>query len=191
MRAADKRDFLGYLGQKSGYIFLFCVFLAFMQAGILAGQHQHQLQSYPDVSAETRLPDPTSSLSFSPVDTPPKSSIKEHPIPSLMEEAEIKYRKKLGGQSKTLRAAVAEYKGRYKRDPPRGFDEWWKFAREHGVKMVDEYDGLMNDLAPFWELSGQELRRRVTQVMSPLRFVMAVAHKRKRWRNYPSLTWFV
>ncbi|KAF8064866.1 hypothetical protein FPV67DRAFT_1419057 [Lyophyllum atratum] len=81
-----------------------------------------------------------------------------------MQNAEAKYGQKLGGQSKTLRAAVAEYKRRYKKDPPKGFDAWWQFSQEHDVKLVDEYDGLVADLAPFWEISGEELRRRAVQV---------------------------
>lgn len=80
-----------------------------------------------------------------------------------MEEAEEAYRAKLSGQSKTLEAAVQQYKKRYQQDPPHGFDEWWAFAKKNNVKMVDEYDGLMDDLRPFWEISGEELRRRAGQ----------------------------
>lgn len=88
----------------------------------------------------------------------------DHPIPRLMADAEDKFRALLGKQSRTLSAAVKEYKRRYGRKPPRGFDEWWKFAKENNVKMIDEYDGLVEDLAPFWEISGEELRRRAWQV---------------------------
>ena len=88
----------------------------------------------------------------------------EHPIPKLIEEAELKYEEKLQRQSKTLEDAVAEYKRRYRREPPKGFGEWWDFAQKYDVKMVDEYDGLMADLAPFSELSGEEVRRRAAQV---------------------------
>ncbi|TFK28272.1 hypothetical protein FA15DRAFT_678492 [Coprinopsis marcescibilis] len=80
-----------------------------------------------------------------------------------MEEAETRYRTKLGSQSKTLKAAVTEYKRRYNRSPPLGFDDWWMFAERNEVKLVDEYDGLMEDLAPFWKLSGKELRSRAAQ----------------------------
>ena len=83
-----------------------------------------------------------------------------------MEEAEEIFRKKLDSQSKTLKEAVAEYRRRYQRAPPKGFDEWWKFANKHDVKTTDEYDGLMNDLKPFYELSGEEIRRRSEQVGS-------------------------
>ncbi|KAH7929024.1 glycosyltransferase family 90 protein [Leucogyrophana mollusca] len=81
-----------------------------------------------------------------------------------MEDAEEKYKNLLAKQSKTLGAAVAEYRRRYKHDPPRGFDEWWTFAQENNVKLVDEYDLLMEDMAPFWNLTGEELRRRALQV---------------------------
>ncbi|KAF8909813.1 hypothetical protein CPB84DRAFT_1812991 [Gymnopilus junonius] len=81
-----------------------------------------------------------------------------------MEEAEEKYRKKLSSQSKTLKAAVAEYRSRYRRAPPQGFDQWWAFCQKYNVVMVDEYDGLFEDLEPFWELSGEEIRRRAAQV---------------------------
>ncbi len=93
-----------------------------------------------------------------------KGVVTQHPIPKLMDDAEDMYRIKLRRQSKTLEAAVAEYKKRYKRNPPKGFDEWWSFAKENGVKMVDEFDGLMSDLEPFWRLSGEEIRRRTFQV---------------------------
>lgn len=81
-----------------------------------------------------------------------------------MQKAEEKYKKKLGSQSKTLEAAVMEYKRRYHRPPPKGFDRWWNFTQENKVKMIDEYDGMIDDLKPFWSLSGEEIRRRSVQV---------------------------
>ena len=93
-----------------------------------------------------------------------QSVIREHPIPQLMQKAEEKYKKKLGSQSKTLKAAVREYKRRYHRPPPKGFDQWWNFAQKNKVKMIDEYDGMIDDLKPFWSLSGEEIRRRSVQV---------------------------
>jgi hypothetical protein len=81
-----------------------------------------------------------------------------------MADAETNFRKLLSKQSRSLKAAVKEYKKRYHRDPPKGFDKWWKFVVDNKVKMVDEYDGLVEDLAPFWEISGEELRRRAGQV---------------------------
>ncbi|TDL17937.1 glycosyltransferase family 90 protein [Rickenella mellea] len=81
-----------------------------------------------------------------------------------MAEAEDKYRNLLAKQSKILVEAVNEYRRRYGREPPRGFGDWWKFAVEHNAKLVDEYDGMNEDLEPFWELPGEELRRRAVQI---------------------------
>ena len=93
MRATKRSDAAGVLRQKSGYLFAFCVFLVFMQAGMFAGHRHKQLASYPDVSSdmsktwlsETRLSGRT-------------RQIKEHPIPRLMEEAENMYRRKGEGK---------------------------------------------------------------------------------------------
>jgi len=88
-----------------------------------------------------------------------------HPIPKLMADAQTKFKKMITGQSKTLAEAIKEYKRRYGRDPPKGFDEWFEFAKENGVKIMDEYDQLVRDLEPFWGMSGEELRRRAIQVL--------------------------
>ncbi|KAG8954787.1 capsule-associated protein CAP1 [Tulasnella sp. 419] len=88
----------------------------------------------------------------------------EHPIPKLMHDAQVKFKALMTRQSKTLKQASAEYRRRYKRDPPKGFDDWWKFAQDNNVKIIDEYDNLIRDLEPFWALSGEELRRRAVQV---------------------------
>jgi hypothetical protein len=46
-----------------------------------------------------------------------------------------------GRQSKTLPQAVSEYKRRYGRPPPKGFEQWWKFARRNSIKIVDDMSG--------------------------------------------------
>lgn len=47
-----------------------------------------------------------------------------HPILHLIEKAEEEWEDLLASQSTTLEQAVAEYKRRYKRPPPKGFDVW-------------------------------------------------------------------
>jgi hypothetical protein len=47
-----------------------------------------------------------------------------HPIYDLIEGAEGEWSKKLKKQSKSLDEAVAEYRRRYRRAPPKGFDGW-------------------------------------------------------------------
>ncbi|KAJ3730871.1 glycosyltransferase family 90 protein [Lentinula guzmanii] len=83
-----------------------------------------------------------------------------------MSLAEQRFRTKLSRQSKTLAAAVAEYQRRYAMPPPKGFDKWWEFTQQYEVIMIDEYDGLMRDLQPFYDLKGGgvEIRRRIAAV---------------------------
>jgi hypothetical protein len=95
-----------------------------------------------------------------------------HPIPKLMADAQAKFKKMVARQSKTLADAVEEYKRRYGRNPPKGFDEWFEFATENGVKIIDEYDQLVRDLEPFWGMSGEELRRRAIQVRGRILFAI-------------------
>lgn len=47
-----------------------------------------------------------------------------HPIHDLITNATRTWEEKLARQSQTLEAAVAEYRRRHKRNPPRGFDDW-------------------------------------------------------------------
>lgn len=144
-------------GHKRGIFFFIAVCVVFMQAGIWAGRRRTQ-DNFPDDSLV-----PTSKvLPFVKSDNRP--SIKDHPIPKLMQDAENKFRHLLSHQSSTLKEAVAEYKRRYKRDPPPGFDDWWRFAEDNDVLMRDDYNAIVEDLAPFWELSPEELRKRAALV---------------------------
>ena len=137
-------------------LYAFGIFFAFLQAGLYAGRRQ--LVETSQVTIHVK----------------PGSTIDEHPIPKLMAEAEDKFRILLARQSRTLVDAVAEYKRRYGRDPPKGFDEWFKYALEKDVKIIDDYDAINEDLLPFMSLSGEELRRRVDQVCRP--FITTIQH---------------
>jgi hypothetical protein len=47
-----------------------------------------------------------------------------HPVLLLMKEGEERFKQKLARQSKTFEQAVGEYRRRYGRSPPKGFDIW-------------------------------------------------------------------
>ena len=47
-----------------------------------------------------------------------------HPIFQLIRDAEVAWEAKRARASNTLDAAVAEYRRRYRRAPPLGFDKW-------------------------------------------------------------------
>lgn len=48
-----------------------------------------------------------------------------HPITVLIEKAEADWKALQARQSKTLRAAAAEYRNRYHKNPPKGFEKWF------------------------------------------------------------------
>ncbi|KAJ7651125.1 glycosyl transferase family 90-domain-containing protein [Roridomyces roridus] len=80
-----------------------------------------------------------------------------HPIFDLIDRAQAAWKEKLERASTTLPEAVTEYRRRYKRDPPKGFDVWWNWAREHNVLLPDEYDQIYHDLEPFWGIEPKSL----------------------------------
>ncbi|GAA5925127.1 uncharacterized protein JCM15063_004929 [Sporobolomyces koalae] len=84
----------------------------------------------------------------------------KHPIHQLIERAEKRWKDKVAQQSRTLSQAVAEYKQRYRRNPPKGFDDWWAFCEQHNVQLRDEYDQIAHDLAPHWALEASDSRHR-------------------------------
>ncbi|EJT49629.1 hypothetical protein A1Q1_01258 [Trichosporon asahii var. asahii CBS 2479] len=88
----------------------------------------------------------------------------QHPIPQLLALGERRWNELLSSQSQTLGEAVAEYRRRYGRPPPAGFEKWWAFAKKHGILLPDEYDGIESDLAPFHALPLSELRKRQAEV---------------------------
>ncbi|OCF30440.1 hypothetical protein I316_07927 [Kwoniella heveanensis BCC8398] len=87
-----------------------------------------------------------------------------HPIPILISLGEKRWEELLSRQSRTLEEAVREYTRRYGRRPPRGFDAWWDFAMNHNLVLPDEYDRINLDLAPFFALPKDEMKRRMSLV---------------------------
>jgi len=145
-----------------GYIFLVFITLLFFHQGFYSGHNTHPDINLLPVRNKFNLDDLTTVYIFGGT----SNVITKHPIPKLMDKAEDEFRNKLQKQSQTLVNAVEEYRKRYKRNPPKGFDEWWTFVQQNEIRMVDEFDGLMHDLEPFRILSGQEIRRRTLQVCS-------------------------
>ncbi|GAA6021125.1 hypothetical protein JCM10207_003377 [Rhodosporidiobolus poonsookiae] len=83
-----------------------------------------------------------------------------HPIHHLIREAESAWHAKVSRQSRTLEEAVAEYRRRYNQAPPRGFDLWYRFAVEHNVQLVDEYDSIYERMLPYAALRPEVLKKR-------------------------------
>lgn len=52
-----------------------------------------------------------------------------HPITYLIDQAQAAWAEKNARQSRTLREAVEEYRRRYGRAPPAGFEKWWRYLK--------------------------------------------------------------
>jgi hypothetical protein len=97
-----------------------------------------------------------------------------HPISELIYRAEQEWDAKHKRQSKTLAEAVKEYRRRYGRVPPRGFDRWWSYVQTHNVLLPDEYDQIERDLASYWGVHPYDLRRLISELEHhPDSFVLA------------------
>lgn len=63
-----------------------------------------------------------------------------HPILGLLLHGERKWNELVGRQSKTLQQAYDTYMARWGRPPPKGFEDWYHFALDREVLLIDEYD---------------------------------------------------
>lgn len=88
-----------------------------------------------------------------------------HPVNQLVRTAEASWTNTLNTQSKSLEAAVAEYKRRYRANPPPHFDKWFEFAKRKNVQLIDEYDTIYHSLLPFWALPPATIRGRVREAL--------------------------
>ncbi len=84
----------------------------------------------------------------------------KHPIKLLVEEANEKFQA-MRQQSNTFEKAITEYKRRYDRGPPPGFDHWYDATVKSNATVINNFDTIMATLEPFWGLSAQEMRARV------------------------------
>ncbi|KAL0566580.1 hypothetical protein V5O48_015425 [Marasmius crinis-equi] len=80
-----------------------------------------------------------------------------HPIFELIAMAEKEWEQKKQRASTSLEEVVKEYRKRYKRSPPKGFDKWWEYVKLHDVQLPDEYDQIYHDLEPLWGMKAADL----------------------------------
>lgn len=88
-----------------------------------------------------------------------------HPIARLISDANANFDEKRARQSTSLEQAVQEYRRRYGIPPPPHFDKWFYFAKNRGVRYIDEYDTIYHSLLPFWSLSPKTIRDRAREAL--------------------------
>ncbi|KAH8918392.1 glycosyltransferase family 90 protein [Atractiella rhizophila] len=89
-----------------------------------------------------------------------------HPIFGLVANASQAWDLKVRRQSKTLDQAVREYIKRNGRRPPKGFAEWFNFAKQNNIVLIDEYTQIARDVHPFLSLPPALLQKRSEQVQN-------------------------
>lgn len=132
----------------------FCIIVS------LSFYHFHGLPTSPNPTGDLDAP----YLSFGSLSS---TSGHKHPVELLVEHARRRFTRMVESQSKSLEQAIANYKKRYNREPPPGFDEWYRVAVELNATIIDDYDTVMTSLEPYWGISARELRARVREVISP------------------------
>jgi hypothetical protein len=87
-----------------------------------------------------------------------------HPIDDLIRKAQVDFALLVDGQSKSLAEAESEYRKRYMREPPPGFDKWYTYAQTKQSVIIDNFDMIYDDLKPFWHISPQRLLESIDHV---------------------------
>ncbi len=84
----------------------------------------------------------------------------KHPIDTLVAIAEKDFARMISHESRSLADAAAAYRKRRGRHPPPGFNEWYDFAKERNVIVIEEFwDQIYHDLEPFWALPPALIRK--------------------------------
>ncbi|KAI9811365.1 MAG: hypothetical protein M1827_005525 [Pycnora praestabilis] len=96
------------------------------------------------------------------------NTINYHPIDLLVDDAKALHKHWIAQAttSRNLGEAIYEYRRRYKRHPPPGFEDWYSFATSHSSSVIDDFDRLNDDILPFWSVSPGLLRSRTWEMIS-------------------------
>jgi hypothetical protein len=96
------------------------------------------------------------------------SKVGYHPIDLLMWEANTHHDAYVNqtSASQNLKDAVRNYRKRYSRHPPPGFDHWYRYATDRGSLVIDDFDSIDRDLLPYYALEPQEIRERTWQMIA-------------------------
>ncbi|KAL6866030.1 hypothetical protein ACO1O0_002130 [Amphichorda felina] len=84
----------------------------------------------------------------------------KHPIKKLMMDARTLHEEKLSRRSYDLHDAAARYREARGRHPPPGFDRWFEAALNTDSVVVEDYfDRIYKDLAPWWAMEPQTIKK--------------------------------
>ncbi|KAK8432844.1 hypothetical protein IWX49DRAFT_107010 [Phyllosticta citricarpa] len=81
-----------------------------------------------------------------------------HPVAVLANTALGEFESMLSRQSRTVEEAITEYKRRYGRKPPPGFEDWFDFAKKKKSHIIDDFYDLTKSFDPYWEVKPSVMR---------------------------------
>jgi hypothetical protein len=81
------------------------------------------------------------------------STVVRHPIESLIEVAQASFASLRERQSRTLEKAEIDYHRRYGRDPPHGFEVWFRYAIAHDSVLVDDFEFSAEGHSDGWNMA--------------------------------------
>ncbi|MDO3398171.1 hypothetical protein QWJ41_20835, partial [Nocardioides sp. SOB44] len=77
----------------------------------------------------------------------PERATSDHPIDTLIRLAEAKLDNILLQASDCFEEAIAAYKIRRNKNPPKGFDQWFELAKTSSAVIIEDFfDPIYNDL---------------------------------------------
>lgn len=96
------------------------------------------------------------------------SKVGYHPIDLLIWDANTQHEAYVNqtSASTNLKEAVRNYRKRYSRHPPPGFDHWYRYATDRGSIVIDDFDSVDRDLLPFYALPPNEIRERTWRMIA-------------------------
>lgn len=89
-----------------------------------------------------------------------------HSIERLYLEGRRHLEDMVSRQSKSVEEALVEYRRRYDRDPPRGFEQWVEIALRKGLVLIDEFDGPMRAFKPYGQLEAPLLEATIESAIA-------------------------
>lgn len=85
-----------------------------------------------------------------------------HPIVDLLRTAQTQFTALVASDPPNVQEAAKQYRICRGRHPPPGFDAWYAFARAHNSVIPEAFfDGVYDELSPFWGIGVGDLRRMV------------------------------
>ncbi|KAH6681072.1 capsular associated protein [Plectosphaerella plurivora] len=96
-------------------------------------------------------------------------TINKHPIKDFIIQSGIDADRWLrqAAVSDSLRVAVDEYRVRNNgREPPPNFDKWYDFAKSRNSVIIDHFQQIRDDVAPFWQIPPADLRQLPSKVLA-------------------------